>query len=126
MSTKVVVPREILEMILESARHLHPRETILLLRGKASKNVINVSDVLIPPLATYGRSYSAFPAHMLPIDFSIVGAAHSHPSGNLKPSVEDQNHSIGRIMLIVGFPYQGMENVAAYNRSGEGLALEVP
>ena len=126
MSTKVVVPREILEMILESARHLHPRETILLLRGKASKDVINVSDVLVPPLATYGRSFSAFPAHMLPIDFSIVGAAHSHPSGNLKPSVEDQNHSIGRIMLIVGFPYQGMENVAAYNRSGEGLALEVP
>jgi len=126
MSTKVVVPREILEMILESARHLHPRETILLLRGKASKNVINVSDVLIPPLATYGRSFSAFPAHMLPIDFSIVGAAHSHPSGNLKPSVEDQNHSIGRIMLIVGFPYQGKENVAAYNRSGERLALEVP
>jgi|SRR3972149_7291595 len=126
MSTKVAVPRKILEMILESARHLHPRETILLLRGKASKNVINVSDVLIPPLATYGRSFSAFPAHMLPIDFSIVGAAHSHPSGNLKPSVEDQNHSIGRIMLIVGFPYQGKENVAAYNRSGERLALEVP
>ena len=126
MSTKVVVPREILEIIQESARHLHPRETILLLRGKASKNVINVSDVLIPPLATYGRSFSAFPAHMLPIDFSIVGAAHSHPSGNLKPSVEDQNHSIGRIMLIVGFPYQGKESVAAYNRSGERLALEVP
>ncbi len=126
MNTKVTMPRELLEMILESARHLHPRETILLLRGKASKNVINVSDVLIPPLATYGRSFSAFPAHMLPIDFSIVGAAHSHPSGNLKPSVEDQNHSIGRIMLIVGFPYQGKESVAAYNRSGERLALEVP
>ncbi len=126
MSTKVAVPGEILEMILESARHLHPRETILLLRGKASKNLINVSDVLIPPLATYGKGFSAFRAHMLPIDFSIVGAAHSHPSGNLKPSVEDQNHSIGRIMLIVGFPYQGKENVAAYNRSGERLALEVP
>ena len=126
MNTKVTMPRELLEMIQESARHLHPRETILLLRGKASKNVINVSDVLVPPLATYGRSFSAFPAHMLPIDFSIVGAAHSHPSGNLKPSVEDQNHSIGRIMLIVGFPYQGKESVAAYNRSGERLALEVP
>src|SRR3989337_2264274 len=88
MNTKVTMPRELLEMIQESARHLHPRETILLLRGKASKDVINVSDVLVPPLATYGRSFSAFPAHMLPIDFSIVGAAHSHPSGNLKPSVE--------------------------------------
>ena len=125
MSTKVAIPREMLEMIQESARRLHPRETILLLRGKAVKNVIIISDVLIPPLATYGRSFSAFPAHMLPMDFSIVGAAHSHPSGSLKPSVEDQNHSIGRIMLIVGFPYEGIENVAVYNRNGERLVLEV-
>ncbi len=126
MSTKVTVPKEILDMILESARRLHPRETILLLRGKSSKNVITISDVLIPPLATYGRRFSAFPTHMLPMDFSIVGAAHSHPSGNVRPSVEDQNHSIGRIMVIVGFPYEGIENVAAYNRTGERLVLEVP
>lgn len=125
MSTKVAISQEMLEMIQESARRLHPRETILLLRGKAVKNVITISDVLIPPLATYGRSFSAFPAHMLPMDFSIVGAAHSHPSGNLRPSVEDQNHSIGRILLIAGFPYKGEQNVAAYNRSGERLPLEV-
>jgi proteasome lid subunit RPN8/RPN11 len=125
MSTKVAIPREMLEMIQESARRLHPRETILILRGKAVKNVITVSDVLIPPLATYGRRFSAFPTHMLPMDFSIVGAAHSHPSGNLKPSIEDQNHSIGRILLITGFPYEGEQNVAAYDRSGERLSLEV-
>ena len=126
MSTKVVMPKEMLEMILESARRLHPRETILLLRGKSSKNVITISDVLIPPLATYGQRFSAFPSYMLPMDFSIVGAGHSHPSGNINPSVEDQNQSIGRIMLIVGFPYQGIENVAVYNRNGERLVFEVP
>jgi len=125
MSARVAISREMFEMIKESARRLHPKETILLLRGKAAKNMITITDVLIPPLATYGRSFSAFSTHMLPMDFSIVGAAHSHPSGNLKPSTEDQNHSIGRIMLIVGFPYQGIENVAVYNRNGERLALEV-
>ncbi len=125
MSTKVTMLREILEMILESARRLHPRETILLLRGKASKNVINVSEVLIPPLATYGKVFSAFPVHMLPMDFSIIGTAHSHPTGNLRASVEDQNHAMGKLILIVGFPYQGIENAVVYNRNGEKLTLEV-
>ena len=122
---EVTMPREILEMILESARKLHPKETILLLRGKAKKNVISISELLIPPLATYGRGFSAFPAYMLPMDFSIIGTAHSHPSGSLKPSVEDQNHSIGKIIVIVAFPYQGKESVAVYNREGEKISLEV-
>ena len=122
---EVTMPREILEMILESARKLHPKETILLLRGKAKKNVISISELLIPPLATYGRGFSAFPAYMLPMDFSIIGTAHSHPSGSLKPSVEDQNHSMGKIIVIVAFPYQGKESVAVYNREGEKISLEV-
>jgi len=59
------------------------------------------------------------------MDFSIIGTAHSHPSGSLKPSVEDQNHSIGKIIVIVAFPYQGKESVAVYNREGEKISLEV-
>jgi len=125
MSTKVTLKREIFEMILEGARRLHPKETIVLLRGKTDKNTINVLEVLIPPLASYGRGFSAFPSHMLPMDFSIIGTAHSHPSGNLKPSVEDLNHSMGKIILIVAFPYKEKENAAVYNRKGEKLTLEV-
>jgi len=125
MSAKVTLQKEILELILESARRLHPRETILLLRGKARKNEISVSEVLIPPLAAYGKGFSAFPAHMLPMDFSIIGTAHSHPSGNLMPSVEDLNHSMGKIILIVAYPYLRKEDTATYNRDGQKLTLEV-
>jgi proteasome lid subunit RPN8/RPN11 len=125
MSTKIAISREVFEMIMESARRLHPRETILLLRGKASKNLINVTEVLVPPLATYGKGFSSFQAHMLPVDFSIIGIAHSHPSGNLKLSAEDQNHFMGKIMMMVAFPYEGIENTAVYNRMGEKLVLEV-
>ena len=112
-------------MILEGAKRLHPKETIFLLRGKADKNMVRVSDVIIPPLATYGRGFSSFSPHMLPMDFSIIGVAHSHPSGNLKPSVGDQNRSMGRIMMIVGYPYTGEENVAIYSKSVENVTLEV-
>jgi len=125
MSTEVAMPREILEMILESARRLHPRETILLLRGKASKSTINISEVLIPPLATYGKGFSSFPTHMLPMDFSIIGTAHSHPTGNPAPSVEDLNHSLGKVILIVAFPYSRIENVVAYNREGKKIMLQI-
>jgi proteasome lid subunit RPN8/RPN11 len=125
MSARVVIRRELLDMILEGARRLYPRETIFLLRGKVDKSVMSISDVIIPPLATYGRSFSSFSPHMLPMDFSIIGVAHSHPSGNLKPSVEDQNRSMGRIMMIVGYPYRGAEDVACYSKRGEKLTLEV-
>jgi proteasome lid subunit RPN8/RPN11 len=127
MSTRVATNREVLEMILESAseRRLHPKETNLLLRGKASKNSIYISEVFIPPLAIYGNGFSSFQVHMLPIDFSIIGLAQSHPSGNLKLSAEEQNHFIGKIMLIVAFHYQGKESTAVYNRIKEKLVLEV-
>ncbi len=125
MNTRVVLRKELLDMILEGARRLHPKESIVLLRGKISKDTVTVSDVLIPPLATYGKGFSSFSTHMLPMDFSIIGIAHSHPSGSLEPSVEDQNLSMGRIMLIVGFPYRGEENFAVYSRKEGRLSLEV-
>jgi proteasome lid subunit RPN8/RPN11 len=125
MTAKVVIKKELLDVILEGAQRLHPKEYILLLRGKMSREAVTISDVLIPPLATYGKGFSGFPTHMLPMDFSIVGVAHSHPSGSLEPSVEDQNLSMSRIMLIVGFPYRGKENVAVYSRSEGRLSLEV-
>ena len=87
MNRNVTIKRELLEMLLEGAKTLHPKETIVLLRGKVSKDSISVSEVVIPPLATYGSGFSSFPTHLLPMDFSIVGVAHSHPSGSLRPSV---------------------------------------
>jgi len=125
LKDEVTIPKEILAMVLESAKTLHPKETILLLRGKATKNSMTISELVIPPAATYGRGFSTFPMHMLPMDFSLIGTIHSHPSGNLTPSPADLNNSMGKIIIIVAFPYQGKENVAAYNRDGKRLILQV-
>jgi proteasome lid subunit RPN8/RPN11 len=116
---------ELLEAIFEGAKRLYPRETILLLRGKKSKDVIRVEELVVPPLATYGRGFANVPLHMLPMDFSIVGTVHSHPSGNLAPSDVDFNHFFGRILMIVGFPFADAENVAVYNSNGEKLPLQI-
>lgn len=125
MIAEVVIDRKLLDAILESARAVYPRETILLLRGKAKRGRIEITDLVIPPLATHGRGFSSFPAYMLPMDFSLMGSVHSHPSGVAKPSVGDLNHSLGRIIMIVAYPFAGKENVVVYNRSGEKIALQL-
>lgn len=121
----VSISEELLEAIFEGARRLYPRETILLLRGEKKKKLIMVSELVVPPLATYGRSFANIPLHMLPMDFSIVGTVHSHPSGNLTPSTADLNHFFGSALMIVGFPFAEKRNTAVYNRNGEKLTLQI-
>jgi proteasome lid subunit RPN8/RPN11 len=95
------------------------------LRGKAEKHKIVVNDIQIPPLATHGNTFSTFPLHMLPIDFSIMGTAHSHPSGALRPSLTDLNKFYGRIMLIAAYPYQSQNDIAVFDRKGEKMDFKV-
>jgi proteasome lid subunit RPN8/RPN11 len=103
----------------------HPRESILLLKGKVSKHKLVVTDVQIPPLATHGSSFSAFPLSRLPIDFSVIGVAHSHPSGVLRPSFTDLNKFYGRIMLITAHPYKSEKNIVILDRQGKPLKYTI-
>jgi proteasome lid subunit RPN8/RPN11 len=121
----VSMSAELLDSIFEGAKRLYPKETFLLLRGKKSKDAIRVLELVVPPLAVYGYGFATLPFHMLPMDFSVVGTVHSHPSGNINPSSVDINHFFGRILMIVGFPFAGTKNVAVYDSKGEKLILQV-
>ena len=121
----VSLSAELLDSIFEGAKRLYPKETFLLLRGKKSKNEIHVLELVVPPLATYGYGFANLPFHMLPLDFSMVGTVHSHPSGNISPSSVDLNHFFGRVLMIVGFPFASAQNVAVYDSHGEKLQLIV-
>lgn len=124
-STRVLLSRELLQAIFEGAKRLFPRESILLLRGKKEKDLIVISELVVPPLATYGQRFASLPLHMLPIDFSIIGTVHSHPSGKLTPSTTDLNRSFGRIIMIVSYPFANEQDIAVYNSSGERLRLQM-
>jgi len=121
----ISISHELLQTIFEGAKSLYPKETILMLRGEKKKDIITVTELLVPPLANYGRGYANIRLHMLPMDFSIVGTAHSHPSGNVNPSHADLNHFFGPVLMIVGFPFTDEKNVAVYDRNGEKLAVQV-
>jgi len=120
----VKIKESLLKVVLENASLMHPREILFMLRGEKKGDTIHISDILIPPLATYGHGFTTFSLSALPIDFSIVGTAHSHPSGNIKPSIGDLNQAIGKIIMIVGFPYTS-RNVAVYDREGNRVELEI-
>ncbi len=125
MEKEVLVEQSVVDSILSYAHMFHPRESILLLKGKIEKTKIVVSDVQIPPLANHGSRFSSFPLSRLPIDFSIVGVAHSHPSGTLRPSNSDLNHFYGRIMFITAYPYQSEQNIVILDHEGKQLKYVV-
>jgi proteasome lid subunit RPN8/RPN11 len=125
LNKEISVERAVVDSILSYAQMLHPRESILLLKGKVDKHKLVVNDTQIPPLATHGKTFSAFPLSRLPIDFSVVGVAHSHPSGALRPSVTDLNKFYGRIMLITAYPYQSEQNIAIFDHEGKPLQYVV-
>jgi len=122
---RIIMKRSVLESILSYARACHPREGILLLRGKTKRDVIEVNEVLLPPLSVKGKSFSAFPLYMLPIDFSIVGTAHSHPSGVLSPSIRDLNSFYGKIMIIAAYPYRSENDIIIIDGEGKTLNYEI-
>jgi proteasome lid subunit RPN8/RPN11 len=120
---EIKVKNDLIEGILAYSRDMHPKEFILLLRGE-SEGDIEVNEVVIPPLAVHGPTFSEFKPHMIPFDLSIVGLAHSHPSGVLKPSIYDLNHFYGRIMMITAYPYRSIEDAAIFDRDGRTLPFK--
>ena len=126
MPKKVVaIRRKTLRMILEASKDTDrpndPKEFFAILR--AEEGVI--SELLFVP--TISGNVHAIPSlHMLPIDFSVVGTVHSHPSGNYGPSEADRNlfGHFGRVHIIVGRPYTEA-TWQAYDHNGVARPLQV-
>ncbi len=124
-ATTIHIPSNILEAIYAGAKELYPRESFLLLRGKKSKGVISITDLVLAPFAAHEEGAVHFNPHMFAGDFSLVGTVHSHPSGNISPSHVDLNYFFGRVLLIVGYPYEGKGCIAAYDSNGDKMPIEL-
>jgi len=124
-TTTVHIPSNILETIFAGAKELYPRESFLLLRGKKSKGVIHVTDLVLAPFAVHEEGAVHFNPYMFAGDFTLMGTVHSHPSGNISPSHVDLNYFFGRILVIVGYPYRGSGCVAVYDSNGDRIPMEI-
>ena len=119
----ILIDPTVFKAMQEFAKSNHPNEIVVLLRGSKEGDDIHVTDFLLPPFGSGGKGSASFPSHMLPIDFTIMGTAHSHPSGVLKPSTMDFHNFYGRIMMIIGPPYK-KPRAAAYYKSGEQIPVK--
>ena len=124
-ATTVHIPSDILDAIYAGAKELYPRESFLLLRGKKSKGVIAITDLVLAPFAAHEEGAVHFNPYMFSGDFSLVGTVHSHPSGNINPSHVDMNYFFGRILMIVGYPYEGKKCIAAYDSNSDRVPIEI-
>ena len=113
------------DSIFSYSKMFHPKEGILLLRGRKRGDVLEVDGVVIPPAAVHGGGFSGFSWNMVPMDLSYVGVAHSHPSGWAVPSHQDVLHVSGKIMVIAGAPYSDDSCLKVYDTHGEPLRFEV-
>lgn len=114
-----------MEGILGYSKEKYPDEMLVLLRGKKKGDSYVLYQAVFPPFM-YSNWHSATynPWH-LPVDFSIVATAHSHPSGVKIPSREDLLHPYGKFMLISGYPYETEADIAAFDGKGRRIDWEV-
>jgi len=119
------IKKKCLDLIIESAKSTYPNEFGALLRVDSEKKHTIIELVLLPGTIS-GDSHAIFKLHMLPIDFSIVGTVHSHPSPYARPSDADRHlfGKQGKVHIIVASPFT-TSSWRAYDYSGEEVDLEV-
>ena len=116
------IKRSTLKMAMEIAKDNYPNEFAALMRARDGLIV----ELIFIPGTIGGNRHTIIPFHMKPIDFSIVGVLHSHPSPNYHPSRADLSlfDRYGSVHIIVAYPYD-MNSWMAFDRLGNPVELEV-
>ena len=120
------ITRKCLTLIFESSKSNYPQEFGALLRvDRVDKNMI--IEVILLPGTVSGDSHAIFHLHMLPVDYSVVGTVHSHPSSIARPSDADLDlfSHFGRIHIIVGVSPFGDVSWKAYDYMGHMVSMEI-
>lgn len=116
------IEQDVLDMINEAARDTYPNEFLATLR--AEKGI--VTEILLLPGTLSGEHSGTFHLHMLPIDLSVVGTVHSHPSFSNMPSEADISlfGRFGNTHIITCIPFD-KRSWKAYDYNGDEIELEV-
>ena len=116
------IRRGALDLAREAAKSGHPKEFGCLMRLQGD----TLTDLLLLPGTFEGESSVLFNLWMQPVDRSIKGSLHSHPSPHPYPSDADfelfERHGV--IHIILGHPY-GPHDWRAYAHDGSPVSLQV-
>jgi proteasome lid subunit RPN8/RPN11 len=119
------IKKKCLDLIFECAKSSYPNEFGGLLRVDLEKKYTIIELVILPGTIS-GDAHAIFKLYMLPIDFSIVGTVHSHPSYSNRPSDADIQFfsKSGKVHIISANPFD-MSSWRAYDYNGETIQLIV-
>jgi len=118
------IRKKTLIAILQAGKDTYPDEFTALLRYNPKTGLIN--EFLMLPGTISGKRSAQLQLNMMPIDYTVAGSVHSHPSGSCLPSGQDLVffEHVGAVHIIVCRPYD-MNSWACYQFDGEPYPLEV-
>lgn len=119
------ITKDCLNLIFECAKSSYPNEFGGLLRVDM-ENKHKIIELIVLPGTISGDSHAIFQMHMRPIDFSIVGTVHSHPSPYAIPSEQDLAlfSKYGKIHIISASPFNE-DSWRAYDYLGNYIEVIV-
>ncbi len=125
LEIKWKITRKCIDLILESSKSVYPNEFGGFLSVDEEKKDTITEIVLIPGTVS-GETHAIFKLHMLPIDFSLIGTVHSHPSPSARPSDADLQlfGKKGKVHIIVAMPFD-YNSWRAYDYNGKEISIEI-
>lgn len=116
------IQKNTLDLLLAMGQGSHPREFAALLTAESGV----ISDIHLIPGSIGGEASAQVPFEMVPLNLKVIGSAHSHPNGALRPSDADiRFFSVsGSRHIIVGEPY-GPDDWRCFYPDGTPVNLEV-
>jgi len=116
------IRRDVLQLIIGASKSQHPKEFGAFMR--AEKGVI--TEILLAPGRVAGNAHTIFSVWNMPVDASICGSVHSHPSPYPIPSDADKqffSHT-GHTHIIIASPYTE-KTWRAYDATAAPIELAV-
>ncbi len=116
------IKSEILELILQVSKENFPKEFAGVLRCEEGI----ITEIMLLPGTISGGESALLRLHMLPIDYTVVGTVHSHPSQSNHPSGADLQlfRKFGYVHIITKVPYD-KNSWKSWDLDGNPYALEV-
>lgn len=116
------IQKNTLDLLLAMGQGSHPREFAALLTEESGI----ISQIYQIPGSIGGEASAQVPFEMVPLNLKVIGSAHSHPNGALRPSDADiRFFSVsGSRHIIVGEPY-GPDDWRCFYPDGTPVNLEV-
>ena len=113
---------DFLDAFNAAAKSTYPDEFLCLMRAEDGV----IIEMVMLPGTVYGDSHSFLNEWMAPIDYSIIGSAHSHPGYSNEASDDDRTYfaNMGGVHIITCQPYD-RRSWRAYDSYGDVIDLEI-